>query len=230
MIKMLELYPNLDHVVLCLDHDQAGIEAAEKYSDLLNEMGVHTERELSENKDWNEDIRANHGLSAIPAEEHLQQRLRDEICSDLAGMILDTKSDCFADTLSVLLVKARFHLHWGRFDEAEECLREMLCLSISAAAKEYQQMNHDRDLAAVRDRMRDGFKTYENRGQLKTRLDLLESDIMSLRSFERVLTASEKEKLAERYEGIAGHCLKAAILLEQKQQKQELRQEMKLSM
>lgn len=230
MLKMLELYPNLDHVVLCLDHDQAGIEAAEKYCDLLTEMGVHTERELSENKDWNEDIRANHGLSAIPAEEHPQQQLRDEICSELVGIIPDMKSDCSANTLSALLVKARSHLHGGRSPEAEECLRDILCLSISATAKEYQQMTHNWDLAAVQDRMQASFKTYENRGRLKTRLDLLDSDIMSLRGFERVLTAREKEKLAERYEGIAVHCLKAAILLKQHMHKQERKQEPTMKM
>jgi hypothetical protein len=53
---------------------------------------------------------------------------------------------------------------------------------------------------------------------------------MSLRGFERILTASEKKTLAERYESVAAHCLKAAILLEQHMQKQEQKQEMKLSM
>lgn len=82
-------------------------------------------------------------------------------------------------------------------------------------------MDHGRDIAAVQERLCDGFRTYENRGHLKTRLDLLESNIMSLRGFERVVTAGEKEKLAECYERIAAHGLKGAILLEQQQQKQE---------
>ncbi len=53
---------------------------------------------------------------------------------------------------------------------------------------------------------------------------------MALRCFERVLTVTEKEDLAKRYESIAAHCLKSVILLEQHLQKHEQAQEMKLSM
>ena len=230
MLKMLELHPHLNHVVLCLDHDEAGIEASEKYHDLLTEKGILCERELSVHKDWNEDIKANHGLPAIPAEEHPQHEIKDEICRELTETAMTVKTNCSADTLSALLVKARSHLHWGQFSEADECLREMCRLSVAAAAREYRQMDHSRDIAAVQERLRNGFRTYENRGHLKTRLDLLESDIMSLRGFERVVTAGEKEKLAECYEHIAAHGLKGAILMEQQQQKQEQRQSLAMTM
>ncbi len=224
MLKMLELNPTLDRVVLCLDHDEAGIEASEKYRELLTGMNIRCERELSEYKDWNEDIKAQRGLTAIPAEEHPQHRLRDTFCAELVRMTPDAKADCSANGLSALWFRARDHLHWGRFSESEDCLLELLSRSMAAAAREYLQMDHGLDLAAVQTRLRDGFKTYENRGQLKTRLDLLGTEIMSLRGFDRVLTAADKEKLAQRYESVGAHCLKAAILLEQHVQKQELKQ------
>ena len=230
MLKMLELHPNLNHVVLCLDHDEAGIEASEKYHDLLIEKCVSCDRDLSIHKDWNEDIKANHGLPAIPAEEHPQHLIRDEICKQLTESVMTVKSNCSADILSALLTKARSHLHWGQFSETDDCMQEMCRLSVAAAAREYRQMDHSRDLSVVQSRLHDGFRTYENRGHLKTRLDLLESDIMSLRGFERVVTASEKEKLAECYEHIAAHGLKGAILLEKHRQKMEQNQGMKLSM
>lgn len=230
MLKMLELHPHLNRVVLCLDHDEAGIEASEKYHDLLTGKGILCEREVSVYKDWNEDIKANHGLPATPAEEHPQHGIRDEICRELTETATPVKSNCSADTLSALLVKARSHLHWGQFSETDDCLRELCLLSVAAAAREYRQMDHSRDIAAVQERLRNGFRTYENRGHLKTRLDLLESDIMSLRGFERVVTAGEKEKLAECYEHIAAHGLKGAILMEQQQQKQEQRQSLAMTM
>ncbi len=230
MLKMLELHPNLNHVVLCLDHDEAGIEASEKYHDLLIEKCVSCDRDLSIHKDWNEDIKANHGLPAIPAEEHPQHLIRDEICRELTETSMTVKSNCSANTLSALLVKARSHLHWGQFSGVDECLREMCRLSMAAAAREYRQMDHSRNLSTVQSRLHSGFRTYENRGHLKTRLDLLESDIMALQGFERVVIAGEKEKLAECYERIASHGLKGAILLEKYRQKMEQTQEMKLSM
>ncbi len=232
MLKMLELHPNINRVVLCLDHDAEGIEASEKYHDLITGRGILCERELSAQKDWNEDIKAAHGLPAIPAEEHPQRLLCEAICASLGEGMQNSQDDCSADALAALLTAIRSHMHRGRFLQAEDCLWDMLCRSINAAAKEYRQMDHSRDHAAVRDRLKYGFKTYENRRKIKTRLDLLESDIMALRGFDRVLSTSEKGDLAERCESIAAHCLKSLILLEQPRQKQEMKQnqEMKLTM
>ncbi len=222
MLKTLELHPHLNHVVLCLDHDPAGIEASEKYYDLLSEKDIQCGKATPKQKDWNEDIKAAHGLEALPAEPHPQHLLRDEICGEVSR--LELNSDSSADALSTMLTRIRDHLHWGRFTEATDSLKDMLCCSTLAAAKEYKQMNHCRDLCTVQTRLRYGFKTYENRGQLKARLDLLDKEIMSLRGYERVLTGTEKEKLAECYEAVAAHCLKGAILLEQQEQKLEQQQ------
>lgn len=76
----------------------------------------------------------------------------------------------------------------------------------------------------MQSRLRYGFRTYEYRGQFKTRLDLLDKEIMSLRGYERLLSTTEKEKLAEIYEAIAAHCLKAATLIELDEQKLEQKQ------
>ncbi|WP_313180835.1 DUF3991 and toprim domain-containing protein [Lacrimispora sp.] len=230
MLKMLEMHPHLIHVVLCLDHDEAGIEAAEKYQDLLSEKGISCEREISVYKDWNEDIKANHGLPAVPAEEHPQHLLRDEICQQLMESLKTARSECSADTLSAMLTKARSYLHWGQFSEMGDCLREMCCLSVAAAVREYRQMDHIKNATSVQTKLINGFRVYENRGHLKTRLDLLESDIMALQSHERVRTIGEKENLAEFYERIAAQSLKGEILLEKHRQKIEKKLEVKLSM
>jgi hypothetical protein len=232
MTRLLELNPNINRMVLCLDHDAEGIEASEKYHDLLTGMGILCERKLSTQKDWNEDIKADHGLPHIPAEEHPQRLLCETICASLGEGMQDSQADadCSINAFSTLLAAARSHLHWGRFFDAENCLWDMLCRAVNAAAKEYRQMDHSRDHAAVRSRLQYGFKTYENRRKIKTRLDLLEADIIALHGFDRILTSKEKESLAECYESIAAHCLKSVILLEQHLQKQEQKQEMKLTM
>lgn len=224
MLKLLELHPNLNHVVLCLDNDPAGIEACEKYYDLLSHKMIQCGRAKSKFKDWNEDIKAAHGLTAIPAEPHPQHLIRDEVCAALRNALHSGKAECSANVWSSSVQTVRSHLHAGRFSEAEDVLQDMLYRAVSAATKEYHQAGHCRDLNTVQLRLMHGYKTYENRGQLQSRLDLLEKDIVSLRSFKSVLTASEKEQLAEHYERIAAYCLKAIILVEQHQQKQEQRQ------
>ena len=135
MLKLLELHPNLNRVLLCLDHDAEGIEASEKYHDLLIRKGIFCERELSVQKDWNEDIKATHGLPSIPAEEHPQRLLYEAICESLGEAMWDSQTDCSANVFSALLTEIRSHLHWGRFFDAENCLRDMLCRSIIAAVE-----------------------------------------------------------------------------------------------
>lgn len=71
LLWMLEQNPQLKKVALCLDHDPAGIEACGQHIDTLRERGYTQVIALqSQQKDWNEDLKALHGLEAIPAQEH----------------------------------------------------------------------------------------------------------------------------------------------------------------
>ena len=71
MLQMLKDYANLDTVVLCLDHDPAGIEACGRLADILVQNGYRQIKNLkSFCKDWNEDLKLLHGEEVIPAQEH----------------------------------------------------------------------------------------------------------------------------------------------------------------
>lgn len=71
MLQMLKDYPNLDTIILCLDHDPAGIEANGRLAEILLQNGYNQIKELkSVYKDWNEDLKNLHGEEAIPAQEH----------------------------------------------------------------------------------------------------------------------------------------------------------------
>ncbi len=230
MIKMLELYTHLNDVILCLDHDEAGIEASEKYQDFLSEKGISYEREISVYKDWNEDIKAGHGLPAILAEEHPQHVVRDKICTWLSEASMTVKLNGCADTVWSLLLKSRSHLREGQFSEVDHCLREICCLSVAAAAREYRQADGDLDIDTVQIRIRDGFRAYQNRQNLDTRMNILENNIKDLRGMESVTGDNVREKLAECYENIAAQCLKGMVLIEKYRHKMEQDQEMKLTM
>ncbi len=70
LFQMLKDYSELKKIHLCLDHDIAGLEAAERIREKLAEAGYpDVKQELSTWKDWNEDIKAMRGVEAIPAEE-----------------------------------------------------------------------------------------------------------------------------------------------------------------
>lgn len=59
VLKLLELYSRLDHVVLCLDNDEAGLNAASRIHHTLQQRGFeNVEYDISAYKDWNEDLKA----------------------------------------------------------------------------------------------------------------------------------------------------------------------------
>lgn len=57
MFKQLELHPDLQEVFLCLDNDQAGQKASERFSVQLSEIGKSVYRLVPQNKDWNDDLK-----------------------------------------------------------------------------------------------------------------------------------------------------------------------------
>jgi hypothetical protein len=219
ILRLLDLYSQLDHVVLCLDHDVAGIEANERIYDVLMERAYYSVGQaVSKYKDWNEDLKVMNGAVPIPAEEHPQLMLRDEVCGQVSQRVHEfTIADSSIKVISSLYEQCKVHLHWGRFEQTKECLRDMTSLSVLAAAKEYKQMEYCRDLSAVESRLRYGFKAYKNRGKLKNKLSDIRTCLVSLSSSPKVELQSEKLSRAEKYERLAAECLKGVILADLQQ-------------
>lgn len=59
VLKLLELYPQLQRVTLCLDNDEVGRKAASRIYKTLKEQGFKdVVYDISAHKDWNEDLKA----------------------------------------------------------------------------------------------------------------------------------------------------------------------------
>lgn len=75
------------NVIVCTDYDEAGAEAYSRIKEALaGESRITVRREHSRYKDWNEDIRAQHGFTPIPGCEHP----RMEFIRGLCRQILDS--------------------------------------------------------------------------------------------------------------------------------------------
>lgn len=211
VLKLLKLYPQLDHVVLCLDHDASGIEATERIYDILTEHGQPAVGQAqSKYKDWNEDLKAKNGFTPLPAEEHPQLLLRDELCEEIGQYAREHPStDCAVNVFRRKLQSCR-----GNPQQLKEVLVELAGLSVQAAVKEYKHIGHCRDLSAVRSRLRYGFKPYQNRGRLENKLSDIGNSLMPLFSCSEIETQSEKQSHAESLEQMASECLKGAVLAE----------------
>ena len=86
ILHRLQVNPKLKKVILCLDHDNAGITACYRIRDILNAKGYDDVQFLhSENKDWGEDTKAMHGVAPIKAEADASKAIY-ALCDDFIYM------------------------------------------------------------------------------------------------------------------------------------------------
>ena len=74
MLRALETHSELTEIILCVDNDVGGIEAAERLTDILREKGYTSiQRFAPKYKDWNEQLKAVNGAEALPAVPHARK-------------------------------------------------------------------------------------------------------------------------------------------------------------
>ena len=71
VLKALEQHDNIEHIVICTDNDEGGIDAYDRLNDLLQERGyTNVTRTYPTYKDFNEDLKAKNGQSPLIAVPH----------------------------------------------------------------------------------------------------------------------------------------------------------------
>ena len=95
LLQFLEDQKNIHEIFLCLDHDTAGIEACDKLKDILIEKGYDGEkikREYPLYKDWNEQLKSEHGVEAILPQSHPKKAAYHVAVRKLGIMNANTES------------------------------------------------------------------------------------------------------------------------------------------
>lgn len=95
LLQFLEEQKNIHEIFLCLDYDAAGIEACDKLKDILIENGYDREkikRKYPLYKDWNEQLKAEHGVEAIFPQSHPKKTAYHVAVRKLGIMNANTES------------------------------------------------------------------------------------------------------------------------------------------
>lgn len=95
LLQFLEDQKNIFEIFLCLDYDAAGIEACDKLKDILIEKGYDGEkikREYPLYKDWNEQLKAEHGKVPILPQSHPKKTAYHVAVRKLGIMNANTES------------------------------------------------------------------------------------------------------------------------------------------
>lgn len=221
MLKMIEVYSNINEVILCLDNDIAGIEASEKFQNILLNKKVNCKILFPKYKDWNEDIKANLNLPAKPSVEHPQYLLLDDTCLEINEIASEAKNK--KQTI-LELNKTYEKFRYNNTEQIVENLKELSALSLILAEQEYKQLGDSQDIESIINRISGEFKAYENRSRLKIRIDSIGKDIAEIEMYQGIVSEKEKIKIARKYESIAQNAINAIILIKQDELKKSQKQ------
>lgn len=216
IFKTIECNSELAHVVLCLDHDSAGIEASEKIEDMLAERNLNCSRLVSCFKDWNEDLKATQNITAIPAEEHPQHQLKNELCEEILLIVKDMKITQieYSDGEKILIQAQKQNENQAEVMKLATAV--FLCLTL----REYRQLGEQMTVEEIVQSMSEQFRAYQNRSRWDPKLTEAVELFSKIEKPATIIGEVEKMNCATGYLGIALQLLKATIKLELHEQKQ----------
>lgn len=153
-------------------------------------------------KDWNEDLKALHGLEALPAREHPQLDAAPEVCRRICALSKSTLPDRLDLELPRLLEQCRGHLRSGRTEKAMGCAERMAALALAACCLELRQLGKRFDDGAFEQALCRRLTPHQNRGSLSNSLKDVAAQLQSTLSKATAPgTRSEEDKrtLANRW-------------------------------
>lgn len=235
MLWMLEQNETLKKIVLCMDHDETGIEVNGRLAEMLRDAGYrHVSMLQPVHKDWNEDLKARHGVEAQAPVEHPQLEVAPEVCRRIGKLSVRAKPDTIQQVLPWLLDKYCAHLHWGRFDHAMACMEQMAALSLAAYSRELRHLGDLVSTEELTETLRRHILPHQNRSVIKNRDTEIRMEIQSVLAkgnAEGIRTESDKRQLADAWLGLAVSCGKIPVkyAADQLKQYQKQMEEAKLS-
>lgn len=223
LLQILSENANIKRIVLCLDHDAAGIEAAGRLSETVEKLGYQEVFLIqSRYKDWNEDRKAGRGISAAPAKEHPQIRYCSSICSQLAGRSEESAAYSTDELLEQVSELARYHIF--PFDEKKtitDFFQNMICQLLTSRQKALGQSGKP---VPTKIRMLKelymGYHPHQNTGGLQNKMREIKKLLQTVNTQSAAPGRCDYQELSEIYKTLVLECVRAEILAEISWQKQ----------
>lgn len=213
LLWMLEQNPQLKKVALCLDHDPAGIEACGQHMETLQARGYTQVVPMqSKHKDWNEDLKALHGLEVIPAQEHPQLIVKEKVCAHVLEKLPRANGSQAANYIPNILTRYKDHIYHGRYSQAMDCMELVSALALSAAKRETHQIGIDISDEQFVQTLSQSIKPHKNRSTLKDRVRKISANLRSVSAMSTgIHTAEEKAEMASAWFDLAVTCAMVPI-------------------
>lgn len=168
----------------------------------------------STNKDWDEDLKEQHGLEPQPPEEHPQLIVAGTICERIGAKCKAVRPEQASYQIPRLLQQYQNDLHWGRFEQAMDHMETMSALALSVVLRECRQMGTVLTEEQGARFLQSHIHPHQNRGSLKTRATEIGMEFQSVLAkdaVEGIRTEVEKKATASAWLELAISCAKVPI-------------------
>ena len=223
MLQTLRDNPQIDTVILCLDHDPAGIEACGRLAEILLQNHYTKINVLqSKYKDWNEDLKALHGEEAIPAKEHPKivecgAWIGDmkKVAESMNSKYATQESICkYYQEIYYALKKGNTRKNVeDAFDFSGMLLSAVLVRCMEKGGKELgKEVNTD----GILDNLQKRYRPHRDKGNFNTRLRNMQNayeEIMEVYQTRDLRQKENKELLIKKCMSLTMECIKAHIFI-----------------
>lgn len=207
-VYQLEQHPDLQKIRLCLDHDKAGIEASYRIAERLREKGyadVVFDQPYRQ-KDWNEALKAENGLEALPAKDLLNIGEMKKLCRSLVS---DSRYERVPpDLIGELMEKAGQIQRRPRDMEfiADHCY-DMALHTFLRAKDRYRQLQIQQTDEQLGNRLFSFYRPHKESLSLQTKLRNLFDSIYALKHQEAETGILTKTQMEQRIDNILRVCM-----------------------
>lgn len=234
MLWMLEQNPNLQNIALCLDHDEAGIEASGRLAEILHKRGYDNVGIIqSEYKDWNEDLKVRRGLPAQEAEEHPQLIAASRICRRISSYMEHFVPEYLGKELNSAIRGYHMNLRADRMDAAMDCAEMAAALALFAYGREQRQLGQYMTFEQLSEQLRHRIRPHQNRSSIHSRAGEIAAQVQSIlaRSTDPgIRGAEDKKQMSEAWLELAISLAKIPVKYDADILKQQQRQKRSVGM
>lgn len=231
MLQVLKDSPQAGTVVLCLDHDPAGIENSFRLADAVKEQWPDVRVRMLQpvNKDWNEDLKAQNGMEPIPAKEH--PGITE--CRAWCGTLKEAAESINPRHATLESLK---RYHYGIYQTLQkgtgmEQLEDafdgdgliLAGIAVRIMEKCGRELGRDAAPGQIIDNLCGRYRPHKDRGSLKSRLADMQNafeGVMACFAGDGPGTDTEKEMLVKKCVGLTMECIRTHIFVAGKQQAQ----------
>ena len=224
LLHILKTNPQIDEVHPCLDHDKAGIEGDYRIAEAVRELGKYRIKpELPRYKDWNEGVKALHGITAIPATEHPGLVKMKELCPELVKGCEGVKGKNLLNHLQTRFEKLN-NIALSQDEKLAEQSYELSWIAFLLGKNKLESMEKRYSNEEYAKMLYQLYPPHRDNTGYKSRIsDIRENltEVVSAYKEDEILTETEQMKLIKKVMQLSVDCLRFYMYAEQKMLKQE---------